>query len=71
MNQWYVFLFVEYSYFQESIQQSLDGVAAVENVWEQDRHDAQQQYIASKQELFDSIGLNIGYVIQFSCSIFS
>lgn len=44
------------------MQQSLDGVEAVEKLWKEDHEDSRKLYIASKQQLFDSIGMNIKYV---------
>ncbi len=51
---------------QETLQQSLDGTEAVEKVWEDDRAESLRKYAASKQNLFDAIGMNIKRIVRES-----
>ena len=50
----------------ETLQQSLDGVEAVEKLWEDDRRESVRRYEVSKQSLFDAIGMNMKRIVRES-----
>jgi hypothetical protein len=51
---------------EETLQQSLDGVNAVEKSWALDNHEAQESFAADRQLLFDAISLNMKRVVRQS-----
>lgn len=48
------------------MQQILDGVVAVEKIWEDDRAESMHRYEASKQTLFDAVGMNMKRIVRES-----
>ena len=50
----------------ETLQQSLDGLAGVEELWSGDSKNREKQYAASKQALFDAISMNMKRVVRQS-----
>ena len=53
---------------EETLQQSLDGVSSVENLWLLDNKESKRNYIAGKQQLFDAISLNMKRIVRQSLS---
>ena len=50
------------------MQQALGGVESVEKLWNEDDDEAQRQYDAGKQQLFNAMSLNIKRIVRQSPS---
>jgi hypothetical protein len=68
MHHKYVLIlsFIITNSIQETVQQSLDGLDAVEKLWEEDDQEAEKMYHAKKQQLFDAMSMNIKRIVRES-----
>ncbi len=58
--------FIFGQFLQETVQQSLDGLVAVEKLWEEDDKESEKMYQAKKQQLFDAMSMNIKRIVRES-----